>query len=658
MSRAANLSRLVNRGADLILPGPLRALAPAIGFFLALNLIVRLVLAVANGDPSLFLPWRLLPALAIGALFDLGVAFMAVAPLALTIGVWPARFARGRRRAVPLLLLPSVFAAVFIAGAELTFWNEFASRFNFIAVEYLVYSREVLGNIRESYDLKLLLPLVAAGALLSWLPLAWRMRATLGAPFPSGRRRAGALAVWILLPFLAYAGLDSRYKEFSGNAQLNELAGNGYFDFAHAFWFNEIDYDRFYKVLPDPVVRHRLATVLAGADGTTVIAPLPFEHDVVRGEPERPLNVVLVTIESMSAEFMAAFGNDKGLTPNLDRIAREGLFFTRLYATGTRTVRGLEAVTLSVPPTPGNSIVKRPDNAGLFTIGEVFRQKGYERLFLYGGYSYFDNMAAFFGGNDYTVIDRTALSAKDIHEETVWGVADEDLFDLALRELDTRHAGGRKVFAHIMTTSNHRPYIYPEGRIDLAPKASGRDGGVKYSDWAIGRFLDEAKKKPWFDDTVFVFLADHTHRGRGQQELPLENYHIPMIVYAPKHVVPRQVDTLASQIDVPPTVLGLLNFSYRSRFFGHDILREGRHHPRVLMANYQTVGYHEAGITIELKPGARVRIIETATGRERAEDDTTRPILEEAIGYYQTASHAYRQGALRLGSGSGSTGIR
>ena len=157
-------------------------------------------------------------------------------------------------------------------------------------------------------------------------------------------------------------------------------------------------------------------------------------------------------------------------------------------------------------------------------------------------------------------------------------MADEDLFTLTLRELDKRHAAGVKFFAHVMTTTNHRPFTYPEGRIDI-PSKTGRDGGVKYTDWAIGNFIERARSRPWFADTVFVIVADHTHKGRGRQELPPENYHIPMIIYAPAHVKPGRVDTLASQIDVAPTVLGLLNFSYRSKFFGHDILREGQTPP-------------------------------------------------------------------------------
>ncbi|HET9978752.1 MAG TPA: sulfatase-like hydrolase/transferase, partial [Burkholderiaceae bacterium] len=195
--------------------------------------------------------------------------------------------------------------------------------------------------------------------------------------------------------------------------------------------------------------------------------------------------------------------------------------------------------------------------------------------------------------------------------------------------------------------SNHRPFTYPDGRIDI-PSKRGREGGVKYTDWALGDFIERAKERPWFADTLFVIVADHTHKGRGKQELPPENYHIPLIVYAPGHVKPGRVDTLASQIDVAPTILGLLNFSYRSKFFGHDILREGQRHPRALMANYQTVGYYEQGRIVELKPNGRTRVVDAATGRVAPDDALSRELIDDTISYYQVAAQAFRSGLLRV----------
>ena len=243
------------------------------------------------------------------------------------------------------------------------------------------------------------------------------------------------------------------------------------------------------------------------------------------------------------------------------------------------------------------------------------------------------------------MIDRTTLRPEQIHFENIWGVADEDLFDLALRELDARHTAGRRFFAHVMTTSNHRPFTYPEGRIDI-PSHSGREGGVKYTDYAIGRFIAQARTRPWFGNTLFVLVADHTHQGRGKQDLPLEAYHIPLIFLAPGHIAPGRIETLASQIDVGPTLLGMLGIGYTSRFFGQDILREGARKPRAFMANQQTLGYYRDDRMVELRPNRRQRVIDTRTGRP-VDDAAASELAAEAISLYQVAARAYRQGDLR-----------
>jgi len=622
--------------------------------FVVFNALVRLGLALFNAygaEAGTLNPLRLGPALAIGLLFDIGVATFFLAPIGVLVLAWRRGSGLWLKRVLLALLLPLAVLMVFVGFAEFTFWNEFASRFNFIAVDYLIYTNEVVGNIRESYNLPALLGGVAALALLIW----WMVKRALQPHWASvpgqgaGLTRLGAMALLVALPVLAVLGLDARYKEFSSDAQANELAGNGYYDFWHAFWTNAIDYGRFYKTLPREQALRILAREIpdgAGAGQTPRSPERPFDRRIANPGPAKRLNVVMISVESFSAEFMTAFGNRQGLTPRLDKLAEQGLLFTRLYATGTRTVRGLEALSLSVPPTPGHSIVKRPNNDSLYTVGEVFKEQGYEPLYLYGGYGYFDNMNAFYSGNGYTVIDRTALAKGDIHFENIWGVADEDLFTLSLRELDKRQAAGKPFYAHIMTTSNHRPFTYPAGRIDI-PSKSGREGGVKYTDYAIGDFIDRARTRPWFANTLFVIVADHTHKGRGKQELPIENYHIPMIIYSPAHVQPGRVDSIASQIDVSPTVLGLLGMSYGSHFFGQDILREGASHQRALMANYQTVGYYERGRIVELKPNARVRVVDATSGKPVPDDELSKALTEEAIAYYQIASEAFKRGELK-----------
>jgi phosphoglycerol transferase MdoB-like AlkP superfamily enzyme len=618
--------------------------------YLVFNTLVRLGLLAFNGDWSLLAPRHLLPIVGIGFVFDLAAACWWLPFFALIAAFWPDG-PRSRRALLVTLGVSSglTFATwAFVGVSEFVFWNEFASRFNFIAVDYLIYTREVIGNIRESYDLRPMFAGIGAVTLIM-LALSWgRIKRAAEPAGMSWGGRLGRLAVFLLLPAVSFFVVDARYAEYSDHAQATQLAGNGHYEFWHAFRTNEIDYALFYKTAATEriykVLRSEFERI--GPQRFPDKAPLAVERDVVGHGPEKRLNVVLVTVESLSAEFLTAFGNQEKLTPNLDKLAGEGMLFSHIYATGTRTVRGLEAVTLSIPPTPGNSIVKRPNNDRLHTLGEVFAEHGYEPLYIYGGYGYFDNMSEFFGGNGYTVVDRTAIPKEAIHMENIWGVADEDLFTLALGELDQRASAGKPFFAHIMTTSNHRPFTYPDGRIDI-PSGTGREGAVKYTDWAIGDFIERAKTKPWFANTVFVILADHTASGRGKTDLPVEQFRIPLIVYSPGNIAPQRIDTLASQIDVAPTLLALLNFSYRSYFFGHDIVAEGPKHQRAFLANYQTVGYLEDNILVELRPQQRWRLVDPVSGADLPDSAHGQQLLDEAIGYYQSASEAYRSGILR-----------
>lgn len=638
-----------------VFPGRFAMAGVMLTVFLALNAVTRLGLMLFNQDWTLLLPQTLIPILLLGFVYDVAAASWWLVPFALLAAFWPEgpRAARALRAAVVFLSLTAFGVWVFTAASEFVFWNEFSSRFNFIAVDYLVYTNEVIGNIRQSYDLR---PAFAAIALLvglmawlTWKPLA-QAAASTGMP---RRKRAAFGLSYMLLPALLFVGVDANYKEFTSQAQAVQLAGNGQWEFFRAFRTNEIDYEQFYKMLPaadaESSLKHELQK--AGAAEFTGNAQAPFERWIRPAEAEKRLNVVMISVESLSGDFMAAFGNTRGLTPFLDGLAKESLFFTKLYSTGTRTVRGLEALSVGIPPTPGYSVVKRPHNENLFTIGSVFKSKGYEPIYLYGGYGYFDNMNYFFGNNGYTVVDRVGLTKEEVHHETIWGVADEDLFTLTLRELDQRYQKKQPFFAQVMTTSNHRPYTYPADRIDI-PSGQGRDGAVKYTDWAIGDFIRRARAKPWFDETIFVIVADHCASSRGTTDIPIERFHIPMLIYAPKHIAPRIIDTVASQIDVPPTILALLNFSYPSRFFGQDILTEGQKHPRALMANYQTVAYMADGVLVELRPKSRYRVVDAESGQPRPDEAANARYVDAAIAYYQTASQAFRRGALKLDAGS------
>ena len=542
-------------------------------------------------------------------------------------------------------------ALLFNALAELLFWIEFETRFNFIAVDYLVYTREVIGNIRESYPVSLLLLAVAGlAALLTWA-LRGPLARAFGVRLARGARRRLLLAA-VLLPFASglFANVDHMYGH--GNNHVEELSGNGLFTFAAAFRRNELDYERWYATIPQERADRILNDLGVEREPLSKVLLKMKHHDESTEPPPGFLkryarHMVLITVESLSAEYLGAYGSTKGLTPRLDDLARRGVQFDRVLATGTRTVRGLEALSLGTPPVPGQAIVRRPNNEHLATVGEMLEHMGFAASFVYGGYGYFDNMNAYFAGNDYATHDRTDFPKESVIFENVWGVADEVLFNNALSLLDKAETGKKRFFMHIMTTSNHRPYTYPEGRIDI-PSPGGRDGGVKYTDFAIGQFIDQARSHHWFDDTVFVIVADHCAAVSGKTELPVEKYHIPLILYGPKIVKPGHFTRMISQLDVPPTLFDILGLEGDDEYFFGTAIHEQPGEPRAFISNYQSLGYYKRDILTVLKPKRKIESFridpKTFEATPAPIDDTLR---DEAIAYYQTASSAFKQHKLK-----------
>jgi phosphoglycerol transferase MdoB-like AlkP superfamily enzyme len=590
----------------------------------------------------------LLGAFACGAVYDIGAGLLLISPAVALLTLLPAGFFRWR--ATRLLAHAAIVAVLYLmlfgAVAEWVFWDEFGARFNFIAVDYLVYTKEVLGNIRESYPMPLIFAGIGGVTLLAYV-LVWRSGVVdrwLSAEPEPLLRRAIAGGAWLCAAVFAGVVFDDDYLPRFANNYNRELAKDGLWSLFAAFRNNELDYEQFYPRLSEDEAFKRLHTELA-FDGSR---PLPGEaRDTLRfvqsaGAEIHP-NVIQITVESLSADFLSVFNRASHLTPNLEALAQKSLVFDNLYATGTRTDRGMEALTLSLPPTPGRSLIKRPHNEGLFTLGSVFRSRGYDTAFIYGGFGYFDNMNYFFGQNGYRVIDRAAVAASDVTFANVWGACDEDLYRWTMREADRAFAQKKPFHFFVMTTSNHRPFTYPDGRIDLPSKISGRAGAVKYSDYAIGKFLRDAESKPWFRNTIFVIVADHCASVAGKTALPVENYHIPLFVYAPGgQIAPGHVPDLMSQVDYAPTLLGLLNWSYASRFFGWDV-RHARGDRRVLLGNYQKLGLYESGMLSVLMPKQQEALfVQEGAQKTLKERPPVRAFADETIAYYQTASYLYR----------------
>jgi phosphoglycerol transferase MdoB-like AlkP superfamily enzyme len=548
-----------------------------------------------------------------------------------------------------------LYVIVFSCFSEWFFWEEFQSRFNFIAVDYLIYTTEVIGNIMESYPMH---KLVSAIFIITTAIFFFTHKKIVIKKTDSALKKTKIFAGFIVVLSAAFFAIDSsKLTNISENKYANEIAANGIYQLFSAYRNNQIDYYKLYlsrdikdalKELRRDISKQEPNSRFLNDDDISRFIAAP------RSGGEKRYNVILVSIESFSAEFMEAFGNKEKIAPNMDKLAQEGLFFTNLKATGTRTVRGLEALSLSIPPTPGNSILRRPHNENMFNISSPLKERGYEAKFIYGGFGYFDNMNYFFENNGFEIVDRESFAKDEITFSNVWGVADEDLFNKALKEADKSHADGKPFLNFIMTTSNHRPFSYPNGKIDIDSK-TGRNGAVKYTDYAIGKFVEEAKKKDWFKNTIFIFVADHCAGSAGNTDLPLWRYQIPAIFYAPEIIKPQIFNKNVSQIDIAPTLFGLMNLSYKSKFFGVDVLTNRKFlDEHAFVSTYLDVGYFEGHELYLLKPKKEVKIFDVTLekycwdgSKEILTKEYEKEELEEVISYYQAASYLFKNGKLK-----------
>lgn len=544
-----------------------------------------------------------------------------------------------------------IFLMIVNAISECVFWNEFGVRYNFIAVDYLVYTNEVIGNIMESYPI---VPMFL-GVFLVAVLICWRLFRRKDFSESGNGGAVPFLATFVIYAVL-FAGsffwLRFSYRNLqSSNNYATELQCNGCWNFLEAYSSSTLEYDRFYQMLPEDEAQGLKLALCgqvpvreeAGSEVRQADQPADAAVRMIRDSvPPVRKNIVMITVESLSADFLAAYGNEDGITPNLDTLIEKSLVFDNLYAAGNRSVRGLEALTLCIPPSAGESLIKRPDNAGLFSTGTVLRENGYTTSFIYGGDSYFDNMRAYFSGNGFEIIDKYCYPKEDITFSNIWGTCDEDSYRVALKEFDKKAESGTPFHAIIFTISNHRPYTFPEGKITYDGEMKSRSAAVKYTDFAIGQFLAEASRRPWFSNTVFVIVADHCASSAGKTSIPVDKYHIPAIVYSPGFIQPRRVEKLCSQIDLMPTIFSLLHFSYDSKFYGQNILAP-EYNQRAFMATYQDLGYYSDDVLTVLSPVRRIRQFDvretgpwshTETPKETPADS----LVREAQAFYQTVN--------------------
>ena len=548
-----------------------------------------------------------------------------------------------------------LFLFLLMELSTLDFINQYDTRPNRLFLDYLIYPKEVVGTLFKSY-----LPSLIITTILLVVALFFAFKHGKKLFYPQESSYKTKLLLFLVVSFFLFWGargslttkrpINASNAIFCSDQMTNSLGLNSFYTVAFAAYSmkNEGDVKKYGKM--DELEAY--SRVKKYMDVTEFLpGEVPFLHLQKPDVSQPNYNVVVFLQESLGAEYVGCL---KGLplTPELDKLSKEGLLFTNLYCTGTRSVRGIEQVTAGFLPNPSESIVKLSGSQqGFFTLADAFGRHNYDTSFIYGGMANFDNMASFFNGNGFkNIIDETDFDAdgKKYAMKGTWGYSDEDL---AVKANEYYKSLGKKPFFSLMfSTSNHEPFEFPDGRIKLyeQPKNTVHNA-MKYADFSIGKFFELAKKEAYFKNTIFVVIADHNTRTYGKNLVPVNKFHIPALIIAPNIEKGITYDNLASQMDIPSTVLALSGITTKTPMVGRNLLKLPKGTKgRTIMLFHETYAFRVDDDIVILNPNAKPLQFKVKSDTELIPVALNEELAKDALAHIVASSNMYKNRVYKI----------
>ncbi|GJJ80367.1 hypothetical protein PcPA57_10870 [Pasteurella canis] len=543
------------------------------------------------------------------------------------------------------------FGSVFILFMEIAtpaFIETYDFRPNRLFIEYLIYPKEVFSMLMEGHLLAMLLTLTITtiATLIYWKLAGWAVQRLYS---PSWKFRPFIALLVIAISFIgarstfAHRGINPAMVAFSSDALVNSLVLNSGYSVIYAAqqFKDEDNSSALYGKMDIEEMLHIVKQSRGRPESDYISSQIPTLTTNQATYQGKPKNIVIILEESLGAQFIGSLGG-LPLSPEFDKLAQEGWLFENLYATGTRSVRGIEAITAGFTPTPARAVVKLSNSQhGFFTIAELLSKQGYHTSFIYGGEKHFDNMASFFYGNGFQEI----IDEKDYVNpkfQATWGMSDEDLFDKAHETFTKLHNEGKPFFSLVFSSSNHDPFEFPDGKIELyeQPKQT-RKNAAKYADYAIGHFFRLAKPSNYWQDTLFLVIADHDSRVGGAALVPIKHFHIPAL-FIGEGIETKRDPRLVSQIDMPTTLLSLAGISGNYPMIGYDLTKDVNPN-RAFMQYDQTQAMMKGSDVVILTPKTEPRGYHydrhTAEFTEKSLPDE---LKKEALAHALLGSYLYK----------------
>ncbi len=600
--------------------------------------------------------WHIFP---IGLRFDLILlCYLSFLPLAI-VSLVPDKYLVFVKRFLNCYFIIFLTLILVMEISSPDFIKQYDTRPNRIFLDYLIYPREVLGTLFKSY----LGSIVITVALVSgFIVLLVYNRKNLF--------RAKNVAYQyklLVLPFAAFfvflgarssltskRPINASNSVFSFDQLTNSLGLNSLYTVAFAAYSlkNEDNAAEMYGNMDKEEAYKRVKKYMTAAPEEFIDASLPLLHlqtpDTIAATN---YNVVIFLQESLGAEYVGSLGG-MPLTPELDKLTKEGLLFTNLYCTGTRSVRGIEAVVSGFLPSPSESVVKlSKSQTGFFTLADVLKEKGYSTSFIYGGLANFDNMASFFNGNGFeNIIDQEDFESdgKKYALKGTWGYSDEDLVVKANDYF--KNQNGKPFFSLMFSTSNHEPFEFPDGRIKLYDKNKNTvNNAMKYADFSIGKFFELAKKEAYFKNTIFIVIADHNTRTYGNNLVPVNKFHIPALIIGPTIPKGKKYTGLCSQIDIVPTLLDRLGLAVEIPTPGRNIFKmKPGTKGRAIMQFHDTNAFRVDDQVVILQPKKEPLQFKIINDTVMQPVKLDQELARDALAHVTAAANLYNDGTYKI----------
>ena len=612
----------------------------------------------------------------VGPRYDVVVCCMLLLPLTplclVTAGLLRRRWLQNVVAGYCALVLTLVFFTCVVDGF---FFAEFGGRLNHKAINYLKYDY-IYTIIWDEYPV---IPVMIVTAVI--LLLAHRLVRRVGfgrwydSGAPDGAGKCPRMPLWaaicwpamlVSLLILGMRGtigpkaLNTGPAYFSNSIPLAQLTLNGLFTLREAVVSEAIRHKNLanqLELLSEEDALGKTVELLARPEDRFCNDPEnPLRRITDTGRPRKNYNVVLVVMESLSWPYVGPMGGDERLTPELNAMIAEGVFMDRCFAIGERTTRGFCGVIGGFPDLPGKSVTTRIEAEGNFlTLCSILTGRGYDTMFIYAGQPYYDHRQSFLGSNGcLRFVFSDKFRTRTFRSHLGW--CDQDLFDQAHRVFT---AADRPFCAVLLTLSFHKNYNIPAGKIK--PVEAGHHyarqlDAIRYTDWALGRFMEKARKAEYFDRTIFVFVADHMG-GFKEHPNTLASYRVPFLIYAPAILPARRVSTVCSQTDVPATIMSLLGGAYEHCFFGSSVLDRPREVGRAMIQGKAFLALVDANEEALLVPfGGAPRLFKYTAPNDLTEqtatDATTQArrdqMRRQATALLQSAYILFERGAYNL----------